>query len=68
MNPRNERATIRWLHLALSVPIIGYLYGPVAHIPQAAWFVRWIAMPIVVFSGLWLWLKARIAKRLHGMR
>ncbi len=35
----------------LSIPILGYLYGPVAHIPQAAWFTRWIAMPLVIFSG-----------------
>lgn len=59
-----ERDVIRVVHLVLSVPILGYLYGPVASIPQAAWFVRWIAMPVVVVSGLWLWLKPRIARRL----
>lgn len=58
-----ERDVIRVVHLVLSVPILGYLYGPVASIPQAAWFVRWIAMPVVVLSGLWLWLKPRIARR-----
>lgn len=62
MTPWRERDTIRTLHLVLSIPIIGYLYGPVAHIPQAAWFTRWIAMPLVVISGLWLWLKPRVVK------
>jgi hypothetical protein len=65
MTPWRERDSIRLLHLILSVPIVGYLYGPVARIPQAAWFTRWIAMPVVVFSGLWLWLKPRIVKRMH---
>lgn len=58
-----ERDFIRLLHLVLSVPIIGYLYGPVASIPHAAAFTRWIAFPVVVLSGLWLWLKPRIARR-----
>lgn len=57
-----ERTLIRTLHLVLSIPILGYLYGPVAHIPPAAWFVRWIAMPLVILSGLWLWLKPRIRR------
>jgi hypothetical protein len=56
-----ERDVIRTVHLVLSVPIVGFLYGPVASIPQAAWFTRWIAFPVVVLSGLWLWLKPRIA-------
>jgi hypothetical protein len=57
-----ERVFIRTLHLVLSIPILGYLYGPVAHIPQAAWFTRWIAMPLVILSGLWLWLKPRVRR------
>jgi hypothetical protein len=68
MTPWRERDTIRLLHLVLSIPIVGYLYGPVAHIPQAAWFTRWIAMPVVVASGLWIWLKPRVIKRLHSRK
>jgi len=60
-----ERDIIRLLHLVLSVPIVGYMYGPVAQIPRAAGFTRWVAMPAVVLSGLWLWLKPRILKRLR---
>ena len=52
----------------LSVPIVGYLYGPVASIPQGAWFTRWIAFPVVALSGLWLWLKPKIALRLAKAR
>jgi hypothetical protein len=61
-----ERTFIRMLHLILSIPILGYLYGPVAHIPPAAWFTRWIAMPVVILSGFWLWLKPRV-KRWLGL-
>ncbi len=62
MTASKERVFIRTLHLVLSIPILGYLYGPVAQIPQAAWFTRWIAMPLVILSGLWLWLKPRIRR------
>ena len=62
MTAYRERTLIRALHLALSIPILGYLYGPVARIPQAAFFTRWIAMPLVILSGLWLWQKPRIRR------
>ncbi len=68
MTPWRERDTIRLLHLVLSIPIVGYLYGPVAHIPQAAWFTRWIAMPVVVLSGVWMWLKPRVVKQIYMRR
>jgi len=63
-----ERTTIRLLHLLLSIPIIGFIYGPVPDIPSAAFITRWIAVPLVVLSGLWLWLKPRIAKRFYARK
>lgn len=62
MNAARERFIIRTLHLVLSVPILGFIYGPVSHIPRAAFFVRAIALPLVVASGLWLWLKPRFLR------
>ena len=57
-----ERFIIRMLHLALSIPIIGFIYGPVAHIPPAADFTRFIAVPLVAASGIWLWQKPRFLR------
>lgn len=62
MNAARERFMIRTLHLVLSIPILGFIYGPVSHIPRAAFFVRAIALPVVVASGLWLWLKPRFLR------
>jgi hypothetical protein len=59
-----EREIVRVVHLVLSIPIVGYLYGPVEHIARAAFFVRWVAFPLVVLSGFWLWLKPRLARRM----
>jgi hypothetical protein len=58
----SERSLIRTLHLVLSVPIVGFIYGPVAHIPPAVNFTRFVAVPLVAISGLWLWQKPRLRR------
>jgi hypothetical protein len=68
MTAWRERDILRFLHLVLSIPIVGYLYGPVAHIARAAFFARWIAMPAIILSGFWMWLKPRIAKQIAKRR
>ena len=60
MKATTERKLIRWIHIILSIPIIGYIYGPVAGIPEAAAAVRWVFMPIIVLAGFWLWLGPKI--------
>jgi hypothetical protein len=50
-----ERKIIRWVHIILSIPVVGYVYGPVSQIPQAATMVKWVFFPIIVLSGLWMW-------------
>jgi hypothetical protein len=55
MKPSTERKVIRWVHILFSIPVVGYLYGPVATIPQAAFVTRWVFFPIIVLSGIWLW-------------
>jgi hypothetical protein len=68
MTSWRERDIIRLLHLVLSIPVIGYIYGPVEHIARAAFFVRWIAFPLVILSGFWMWLKPRVARRIIQYR
>src|ERR1043166_8659977 len=49
-----QRKIMRWIHIVLSIPVIGYIYGPVAQIPRAAMMVKWVIFPFLVISGLWL--------------
>jgi thiosulfate reductase cytochrome b subunit len=65
MSALPERAFVRTLHLVLSIPIIGFIYGPVAHIPPAATFTRFVAVPLVVLSGIWMWQKPRLLRWLR---
>lgn len=55
MSASTERKIIRWFHILASVPIIGYIYGPVSQIPEAVVALKWGILPAVVLSGLWLW-------------
>ena len=64
MKASTERSLIRWIHVILSIPIIGYIYGPVASIPEAVAAVRWVFMPIVVLAGFWLWLGPKLRNKL----
>ena len=62
MKASTERQIIRWVHIILSIPVIGYIYGPVAEIPRAAFATRFVFMPVIIISGLWLW-KGHLVKR-----
>ena len=55
MKASTERKVIRWVHVILSIPVIGYIYGPVAQLHYAELAVRWVFFPIIVISGFWLW-------------
>ncbi len=63
MKAATERKVIRWFHIIASIPIVGYIYGPVSQIPRAVTAVRWAILPAIVLSGLWLW-KGYVVKRL----
>ncbi|MFZ6009457.1 MAG: hypothetical protein ACOYXT_03845 [Bacteroidota bacterium] len=62
MKAATERKVIRGIHLIASVPIVGYIYGPVAEKPEAAFVVRIILFPLVILTGLWMW-KGHVVKR-----
>ena len=62
MKASTERKIIRWVHIVLSIPVIGYIYGPVAALPGPAMMVRFVFFPIIVLSGFYLW-KGHLLKR-----
>jgi len=66
MKASTQRKIWRWVHIILSIPIVGFVYGPVSKIPQAAAAVRWVFFPIVVISGLWMWKGQAIKKWLKN--
>jgi hypothetical protein len=62
MKPSTERKLFRWFHIIISIPVIGYIYGPVSQLATPSLLVKTIFFPAVVLSGFWLWLGQRIKK------
>ena len=50
-----QRSILRWIHIIVTIPIFGYIYGPAAEVQQYADGVRYIFVPIIVLSGLWMY-------------
>jgi hypothetical protein len=63
LNQAITRLIVRWIHIVLSIPIIGYIYSPFEEIPKYAPLVRFIFLPVMVLSGLWMW-KGHVLRRL----
>jgi len=58
-----QRMIFRWTHLVLAIPIIGYVYSPFEELPNYAPVVRFIAIPVLILTGLWMW-KGHLLRRL----
>src|SRR5436305_6604421 len=50
-----KRAILRSIHLILSIPILGYIYGEASEVQQYAAAVRFIFVPVIVLSGFWMY-------------
>ena len=55
INNTTKRAVLRWIHLIFAIPIIGYLYSPFSELPNYAPVARYIAFPVILLSGLWMY-------------
>ena len=55
MSNATQRSIVRWIHIILAVPIIGYIYSPFDQIPNYAPATRFVFVPVLVLSGLWMW-------------
>ena len=61
MTSATKRAILRWIHLILAIPIIGYVYSPFAELPNYAPVVRFISIPVLILSGFWMYAGAIFA-------
>jgi hypothetical protein len=65
MKDATKRSIVRWFHLVLSIPIIGYIYSPFEEIPNYAPATRFVFLPAMLLSGLWMW-KGHLLRRLFS--
>ena len=67
MNDSTRRTIARWIHIIFSIPILGYVYSPFAELPNYAPVVRFVSIPVLVLTGLWMW-KGHLLRRLGSRR
>jgi len=62
MKDSTKRSMVRSVHLVFSIPIIGYIYSPFEVIPNYAPATRFVFLPAMLLSGLWMW-KGHVLRR-----
>jgi hypothetical protein len=67
MNQSTVRLIFRWIHIVFAIPIVGYIYSPFDKIPQYAPATRFVFVPIMMLSGLWMW-KGHLVRRMVSRR
>jgi hypothetical protein len=67
MTNATTRTIFRWIHIVLSIPIIGYIYSPFENLPQYAGPTRFVFFPAIVLSGLLMW-KGHLLWRLFSKK
>jgi hypothetical protein len=65
MNQSVQRSIFRWIHMILSIPILGYIYSPFEKLPDYATPTRYVFLPGMVLTGLWMW-KGHVVRRLFA--
>jgi hypothetical protein len=63
MNSATQRTIFRWIHIILSIPILGYIYSPFEKLPDYAGPTRFVFLPAMALTGLWMW-KGHVVRRL----
>lgn len=53
---------LRWIHILFGFPILGYIYGPPEEVQPYAPLFRYIFVPVLVLSGLWMWKGASVGR------
>ena len=67
MSQATKRTIFRWIHIVFAIPILGYIYSPFDKLPSYAFKTRFIFVPVMVLSGLWMW-KGHVVRRLIWKR
>jgi hypothetical protein len=61
------RTVFRWVHIICGIPILGYIYDSPSDTHNYAPSVRYIFLPVLLLSGLWMW-KGHVLRRLIAKR
>jgi hypothetical protein len=55
MSNATKRAILRCIHLIVSIPVLGYVYGEPSEVQQYAGAARFVFVPVMILSGYWMY-------------
>ena len=55
MTNATKRSILRWIHLIVTISMLGYIYGQPSEVQQYAGGVRLIFVPVLILSGYWMY-------------
>ncbi len=67
MKEATKRWIFRWVHIICGIPILGYIYDSPSDTHNYAPSVRYVFLPVLLLSGLWMW-KGHVVRRLISRR
>ena len=56
MKPSTKRIILRIVHLVAVIPVLGYVYQPVAEAEQYQQFTQLVFIPIAILAGYWMYM------------
>lgn len=62
MKPGTQQTIFRWIHILFGLPILGYIYGPPEEVAPYAPMFRYVFVPVLVLSGVWMWKGHLVAR------
>jgi hypothetical protein len=56
MKPSTKRIILRIVHLVAVIPVLGYVYQPVAEAEQYQQFTQLVFIPVAILAGYWMYM------------
>lgn len=67
LTPKRIRIILRWVHIVLGLVILCYIYSPLHQFLTFQIIVKFVVIPIIVSTGIWLW-KFQQFNKIFGIR
>lgn len=56
MKSSTKRIILRTLHLISIIPVLGYVYQPIAEAAQYQRFTQFVFIPLAMMTGYWMYM------------
>ena len=56
MKPSTKRIILRVVHLVAVIPVLGYVYQPVAEAAEYQQFTQLVFIPVAILTGYWMYM------------